>query len=125
MAASGSRFPVVDSERPGSGERTGSALGHRRVWTAASWSGPLERRCPRVTRGIEGLCLRGATTAKPNGGVCKVSYQGFVPSIAALLGLALLALWSLTMVALMWRRSSRPAFTEVVEGLPAPSLTAG
>jgi hypothetical protein len=54
-----------------------------------------------------------------------VSYQGFVPSIAALVGLALLALWALVMIFLMWRGSSRPAIAEVTEGLPAPSLTAG
>src|SRR5215217_7679529 len=37
-----------------------------------------------------------------------VSYQGFVPSIAALIGLALLALWTVTMAVMMWRRSNLP-----------------
>jgi hypothetical protein len=55
----------------------------------------------------------------------EVSYQGFVPSIAALVGLALLALWVLIMVVLMWRGSDRLASAEVTEGLPAPSLTTG
>jgi hypothetical protein len=55
----------------------------------------------------------------------EVSYQGFVPSIVALAGLAFLALWSLIMVFLMWRGSSQPAFAELTEGLPAPSLSAG
>jgi len=54
-----------------------------------------------------------------------VSYQGFVPSIAALVGLALLALWALVMVVLLWRGSTRPVIAEVAEGLPAPVLTAG
>jgi hypothetical protein len=35
-----------------------------------------------------------------------VSYQGFVPSIAALIGLALLALWAVVMAVLMWRFSN-------------------
>jgi uncharacterized membrane protein len=35
-----------------------------------------------------------------------VSYQGFVPSIAALIGLALLALWIVVMAVLMWRHSN-------------------
>ena len=35
-----------------------------------------------------------------------VSYQGFVPSIAALIGLALLALWTVVMAVLMWRQSN-------------------
>src|SRR5215213_1151175 len=34
-----------------------------------------------------------------------VSYQGFVPSMAALIGLALLALWTVIMAVMMWRRS--------------------
>jgi len=33
-------------------------------------------------------------------------YQGFVPSIAALIGLALLALWTVVMAVLMWRQSN-------------------
>jgi len=37
-----------------------------------------------------------------------VSYEGFVPSIAALIGLALLALWTVVMAVLMWRRSNPP-----------------
>jgi len=35
-----------------------------------------------------------------------VSYQGFVPSITALIGLALLALWTVVMALLMWRQSN-------------------
>jgi hypothetical protein len=35
-----------------------------------------------------------------------VSYQGFVPSIAALIGLALLVLWTVVMAVLMWRQSN-------------------
>ena len=35
-----------------------------------------------------------------------VSYLGFVPSIAALIGLALLAVWTVVMVVLMWRQSN-------------------
>jgi hypothetical protein len=35
-----------------------------------------------------------------------VSYQGFVPSIAALIGLALLALWTMVMAVSMWRQSN-------------------
>ena len=38
-----------------------------------------------------------------------VSYQGFVPSVAALIGLALLALWTVIMAIMMWRRSNPPA----------------
>jgi hypothetical protein len=53
------------------------------------------------------------------------SYQGFVPSLAALVGLALLAVWALIMVVLLWRASSRQVVAEVTDGLPAPSLTAG
>ena len=37
-----------------------------------------------------------------------VSYQGFVPSIAALIGLALLAVWTVIMAVMMWRRSNPP-----------------
>jgi hypothetical protein len=36
----------------------------------------------------------------------EVSYQGFVPSIAALIGLALLVLWTVVMAVLMWRQSN-------------------
>ena len=39
-----------------------------------------------------------------------VSYQGFVPSIAALIGLALLAVWTVIMAVMMWRRSNPPTF---------------
>jgi uncharacterized membrane protein len=53
-----------------------------------------------------------------------VSYQGFAPSVAALVGLALLAVWSLIMVVLMWRASNQPASVEVVEGLSAATLPA-
>jgi hypothetical protein len=35
-----------------------------------------------------------------------VAYQGFVPSIAALIGLALLALWTVVMAVSMWRQSN-------------------
>ena len=38
-----------------------------------------------------------------------VSYQGFVPSIAALIGLALLAVWAVIMAVMMWRRGNLPA----------------
>jgi hypothetical protein len=55
----------------------------------------------------------------------EVSYQGFVPSVAALVGLALLVVWALIMVVLMWRASSRPEDIEMTEGLPAPALTTG
>ena len=44
-----------------------------------------------------------------------VSYQGFVPSIAALVGLALLALWTVVMAVLMWRQGD-------VQPVPARSL---
>ena len=54
----------------------------------------------------------------------EVSYQGFVPSIAELVGLALLALWALIMVVLMWRGSNRPAVAEGTKTLPATSLAA-
>jgi len=37
-----------------------------------------------------------------------VSYQGFVPSIAALIGLALLAVWTVIMAVMMWRRNNPP-----------------
>ena len=37
-----------------------------------------------------------------------VSYEGFVPSIAALIGLALLAPWTVIMAVMMWRRSNPP-----------------
>jgi hypothetical protein len=47
-----------------------------------------------------------------------------VPSVAALVGLALLAVWSLIMVVLMWRASNQPASVEVVEGLSAATLPA-
>jgi hypothetical protein len=36
------------------------------------------------------------------------SYQGFVPSIAALIGLVLLAVWTVIMAVMMWRQSNRP-----------------
>ena len=55
----------------------------------------------------------------------EVSYRGFVPSVAALVAPALLAVWALVMVVLMWRASSRPANAEETEGLPVPALTAG
>ena len=55
----------------------------------------------------------------------EVSYRGFVPSVAALVAPALLAVWALVMVVLMWRASSRPANAEETEGLLAPALTAG
>jgi uncharacterized membrane protein len=55
----------------------------------------------------------------------EVSYRGFVSSVAALVAPALLAVWALVMVVLMWRASSRPANAEETEGLPAPALTAG
>jgi hypothetical protein len=35
------------------------------------------------------------------------SYQGFVDSVAEVVGLALLALWTVIMAVLMWRRSNR------------------
>jgi hypothetical protein len=35
-----------------------------------------------------------------------VSYQGFGPSIAALIGLALLALWTAVLAVSMWRLSN-------------------
>ena len=54
----------------------------------------------------------------------ELSYQGFVPSIAELVGLALLALWALIMVVLMWLGSNRPAIAEGTEILPATSLAA-
>src|SRR5215208_1718986 len=38
-----------------------------------------------------------------------VSYQGFVPSIAALIGLALLALWTVIIAIMMWRHGNPPA----------------
>jgi hypothetical protein len=53
------------------------------------------------------------------------SYQGFVPSNAALVGLALLAVWAMIMVVLLWRASSRLASAGTMEGLPAPAITAG
>jgi len=37
-----------------------------------------------------------------------VSYEGFVPSTAALIGLALLALWTVVMAVMMWRQSNPP-----------------
>ncbi len=37
-----------------------------------------------------------------------VSYEGFVPSIAALIGLALLAVWTVIMAVMMWRWSNPP-----------------
>src|SRR5918994_4367504 len=40
-------------------------------------------------------------------GVVEVAYEGFVPSIVKLLGLALLALWTLVMAFLMWREAGR------------------
>jgi hypothetical protein len=53
------------------------------------------------------------------------SYQGFVPSVVALVGLALLAVWVLIMVVLLWRVSSWPANAETMEGQSVPALTAG
>jgi len=38
-----------------------------------------------------------------------VSYQGFVPSIAALIGLALLAVWTVIIAIMMWRHGNPPA----------------
>jgi hypothetical protein len=52
-----------------------------------------------------------------------VSYEGFAPSIAALVGLALLALWALIMVILMWRASNRPTLAEVTETPSTTSLS--
>jgi len=37
-----------------------------------------------------------------------VSYQGFVPSVAALVGLALLAVWTVIIAVMMWRHSNPP-----------------
>jgi hypothetical protein len=40
-------------------------------------------------------------------GAVEVAYEGFVPSIIKLVGLALLAVWAFIMAFLMWRNSSR------------------
>jgi len=40
-------------------------------------------------------------------GVVEVAYEGFVPSIVKLLGLALLAVWAFVMAFLMWREGGR------------------
>jgi uncharacterized membrane protein len=45
-----------------------------------------------------------------------VSYQGFVASAVALIGLALLALWTVVVPILMWRRSNPQA-------IPSPEMT--
>jgi hypothetical protein len=44
-------------------------------------------------------------------GVVEVAYEGFVPSIVKLLGLALLALWTFVMAFLMWREAGRRYFS--------------
>lgn len=46
------------------------------------------------------------------------SYQGFVDSIAEVIGLALLALWTVIMAVLMWRQSNR--LTAVSRESPGP-----
>jgi hypothetical protein len=77
--------------------------------------GPLNREVVHRARHCVANLIRGV----------EVSYRGFVPSVAALVAPALLAVWALVMVVLMWRASSRPANAEETEGLPAPALTAG
>ena len=39
-------------------------------------------------------------------GLVEVAYEGFVPSIIKLVGLALWAVWALIMAILMWRNGS-------------------
>jgi len=40
-------------------------------------------------------------------GVVEVAYEGFVPSVVKLIGLALLAVWAFVMAFLMWREGGR------------------
>jgi hypothetical protein len=58
-------------------------------------------------------------------GAVVVAYEGFVPSIAKLVALVLLAVWAFIMAVLMWRNSRRPAVrrnsASLVEGVSRPS----
>jgi hypothetical protein len=46
-------------------------------------------------------------------GVVEVAYEGFVPSIIKLVGLALLAVWAFVMAILMWRNGSQRRITRL------------
>jgi hypothetical protein len=54
-----------------------------------------------------GLIAVGSGVALIYNGVVEVAYEGFVPSIIKLVGLALWALWAFIMAVLMWRNGSR------------------
>lgn len=47
------------------------------------------------------------------------SYQGFISSIAELIGLVLLVLWAMIMAIMMWRRSNSPAVLSQESARPA------
>ena len=59
-----------------------------------------------VYTGWAGLIAAVSGVALMYNGVIEVAYEGFVPSIVKLVGLALLALWALAMAFLMWRNGS-------------------
>jgi hypothetical protein len=46
-------------------------------------------------------------------GVLEVAYEGFVPSIIKLVGLALLAVWAIIMAVMMWRNGGRRRVTRL------------
>ena len=46
-------------------------------------------------------------------GVVEVAYEGFVPSIIKLVGLALLAVWANIMAVMMWRNGGRRRVTRL------------
>ena len=56
-------------------------------------------------------------------GAVVVAYEGFVPSIPKLVGLALLAVWAFIMAVLMWRNGSRRQRTARAGSLEAGTAT--
>jgi hypothetical protein len=56
-------------------------------------------------------------------GAVVVAYEGFVPSIPKLVGLALLAVWAFIMAVLMWRNGSRRRRTARAGSLEAGTAT--
>jgi hypothetical protein len=54
-------------------------------------------------------------------GVIEVAYEGFVPSIIKVVGLALLALWAFVMAVLMWRNGSRRRITRLESAPSGPA----
>ena len=54
-------------------------------------------------------------------GAVEVAYEGFVPSIIKLVGLALLAVWAFIMAFLMWRNGSRRHIARPESARPEPT----